>query len=99
MRDNVCRFLVYSVNRAEAACGQVQGCGYLRWDDTVGFRIYFHIFAIHSREYYYWSAVKGARVFPMKYAALSRNVPREAALSRVSAFSSEPKWLIKQNFT
>jgi len=58
---------------------------------TVWLNLNFHIFAIHSRKYYDRLAAKGAWVFPMKYAALSKNVLREAALSRISAFSSELK--------
>lgn len=71
------QFCLYSVNRGNCLRAGVRMrlfAGRHRSDSN------FHIFAIHSREYYYWPAVKGAWVFPMKYAALSRNVSREGGL-------------------
>lgn len=47
----------------------------------------FHIFAIRLRGYYYWPCSKRCMVFPMKYSALSRNVPSaRMVLSRVFFF-------------
>lgn len=81
---------IFAFTRRMGRCKDAIICGGTERSDSN-----FHIFAIHSREYYYSPVVKGAWVFPMKYAALSRNVPREADLSRVSAFSSEPERLIE----